>query len=242
MEKEIKKLPEEEESIPWHTASIFRKENILEYKSPYDYVSVGDFYKVYGYACVYIALNKVDVKDMTLTFVENHYPRELLAHLREARGYTVEEKLPGIYIVKGDILPIQIIDSRKLSSGENIWLKDLDKKLDLPELRRIAEEVKGLGKEKAARIEAYLYVIRKANLKRLREAGKMNVSEFDYETLKEAWDELLVETGDAARWEARGEARGREESTLEIARKMKEMGFLAEQIQAVTGLPAESRN
>ncbi len=123
MEKEIKKLPEEE-GIPWHTAffeaiqmeldeynlylqftsefplnttplkidvviikksgditiqkniaSIFRKENILEYKSPDHYVSVGDFYKVYGYSCLYSALNKVDIKDMTLTFVERHYPR-----------------------------------------------------------------------------------------------------------------------------------------------------------------------
>jgi hypothetical protein len=33
-----------------------------------------------------------------------------------------------------------------------------------------------------------------------------------------------------------------EKERLEIARKMKEMGFLAEQIQAVTGLPVESRN
>jgi len=50
-----------------------------------------------------MALNKVDIKDLTLTFVESRYPRELLAHLREERGYTVEEKLPGIYIVRGDI-------------------------------------------------------------------------------------------------------------------------------------------
>jgi len=147
---EIKKVPEKEEGIPWHTAffeaiqmeldeygqdlqfisefplntqplkidvviikksrdviiekniaSIFRKENIVEYKSPLDYVSVDDFYKVYGYACFYMALNKVDIKDLTLTFVESRYPRELLAHLREVRGYIVEEKMPGIYIVSG---------------------------------------------------------------------------------------------------------------------------------------------
>jgi predicted transposase YdaD len=84
-------------------------------------------------------------------------------------------------------------------------------------------------------MKAYLYVIQRANLKSLREAGEM----FNIDL---AWDNLLVETGYAARWEARGEARGRQEGILEIARKMKEMGFLAEQIQAVTGLPAESRN
>ena len=37
-----------------------------------------------------------------------------------------------------------------------------------------------------------------------------------------------------------GMTKGRQESTLEIAQKMKTMGFLAEQIQAVTGLPIET--
>ena len=32
---------------------IFRKHNIIEYKSPSDNLSINDFYKVYGYACVY---------------------------------------------------------------------------------------------------------------------------------------------------------------------------------------------
>ena len=52
--------------IKKNIASIFRKENIVEYKSPDDYVSVEDFYLVYGYACVYQSLNKVDVKDLPL--------------------------------------------------------------------------------------------------------------------------------------------------------------------------------
>jgi len=37
----------------------------------------------------------------------------------------------------------------------------------------------------------------------------------------------------------KGLAKGRDEANLENARKMKAMGFLAEQIQAVTGLSAE---
>lgn len=32
---------------------IFRKYNIIEYKSPVDYLSVDDFYLVYAYACLY---------------------------------------------------------------------------------------------------------------------------------------------------------------------------------------------
>jgi hypothetical protein len=78
-------------------AAIFRKDNILEYKSPEDYLSVEDFYKVYGYACLYAALNKVPVTDLTLTFVESRHPRKLLGHLREVLGYRVEEPWSGIY-------------------------------------------------------------------------------------------------------------------------------------------------
>jgi len=225
--------------IEKNIASIFRKENIVEYKSPDDYVSVEDFYKVYGYACLYSALNKVDIKDLTLTFVESHYPRELLAHLQEAHGYTVEERWPGIYIVSGDILPIQIIDNRKLSEDENIWLKDLDNKLDAPEKRRITAEIYRLGKDKAARIKAYLYVIRRANLKSLREAGEM--SDFDIDV---AWDELLVESGDAARWEAKGraegEARGLSKGREEVARNALAEGASIEFVQKITGLDMQT--
>jgi len=223
--------------IEKNIASIFRKENIVEYKSPDDYVSVNDFYKVYGYACLYQSLNKMDIKELTLTFVESHYPREILGHLQEERGYVVEEKWPGIYIIKGDILPIQIIDNRKLSEEENIWLKDLDNKLNLPEFRRITAEIQRQGK--AARIKAYLYVITKANKKSLREAGIMS----DYESLDKAWDELLEEIGFAARWEARGEARGeakgREEESFNIAQNLVKLGLPIETVITATQLDPE---
>ena len=100
--------------IKKNIAAIFREVNLLEYKSPNDYVSVEDFYKVYGYACLYSSLEKSQITTLTLTFVESHYPRELLEHLKNIRGYTVDKTGPGIYNVKGDILPIQFIDNRRL--------------------------------------------------------------------------------------------------------------------------------
>jgi len=224
-------------AIEKNIASIFRKENIAEYKSPDDYVSVDDFYKVYGYACLYSSLNKVDMKDLTLSFVESHYPRKVLAHLQEERGYVVEEKWPGIYIVSGDILPIQIIDNRKLSEEENIWLKDLYNKLEPSEKRRITTEIYRLGKDKADRIKAYLYVIKRANLESLQEAGEM----FDIDL---AWEKLLIDSGDAARWEAKGEARGeekgRQEGILNIAQKMKKAGRPFTEIMEFTELPIDA--
>jgi hypothetical protein len=224
--------------IKKNIASIFRKENIVEYKSPDDYVSVDDFYKVYGYACLYQSLNKVNIKNLTLTFVESRYPRELLGHLKKERNYVVEEKWPGIYYVKGDILPIQIIDSRKLSVEENIWLKDLNNKLDTPELKRITTEIQRKGKD--ARIKAYLYVIAAANKEFLLEVGKMT----DYGL---ALYELFEENGLIAKWKdvveakviAEGEARAEEKKATEIAGNLFKNGFSTEQIVEFTGLDIE---
>jgi hypothetical protein len=36
---------------------------------------------------------------MTVTFIESRYPEKLLEHLKNDRGYTVEEKGNGIYTI-----------------------------------------------------------------------------------------------------------------------------------------------
>ena len=104
-------------------ARFFRGRNIVEYKSPTAYLSVEDFYKVYAYACLYISLNEIPVTDITITLIRSGFSGKLIKHLRETRKYTVEKRDSGIYTVIGDIFPIQIIDNRKLSGDENIWLK-----------------------------------------------------------------------------------------------------------------------
>ena len=210
-------------SIKKNIAAIFRKENIVEYKSPDDYVSVKDFYLVYGYACLYLALNDINVNDLTLTFVESRYPRELLAHLQEARGYKVEEKWPGIYSIRGDILPIQIIDNRRLSAEENIWLRDLDNKLEANEIRQVTKEI--AKQTKNARVKAYLDVITKANKENLLEALKMSDTAL---TL----DKVFEEVGLVAKWEARGQ----EKKAAEIAKNMLMNSFSVEETAKLSGL------
>ena len=49
---------------------IFRMHNIVEYKSPTDYLSIDDFYKVYGYACFYKAAMDIIVRANSETFKE----------------------------------------------------------------------------------------------------------------------------------------------------------------------------
>ncbi|MDR1174917.1 MAG: hypothetical protein LBK83_05545 [Treponema sp.] len=200
-------------------AAIFRSINIFEYKSPTDYVSIGDFYKVYGYACLYASLEHVPVTECTLSFVESRHPRDLLAHFRKVRGYRVEERSPGIYTVSGDILPIQIIESKRLLAEENLWLRDLDNRLDMAGIREVAKAVEGLGKGAGA--GAYLEVITRANAEQVKEALKMSKSAITLER-------VLEEAGLTTKWEARAKR--------EVAEKLLKMGIPLKKVTEATGL------
>jgi hypothetical protein len=221
-------------AIKKNIAAIFRKVNLLEYKSPDDYVSVADFYKVYGYACLYASFEKTLITDLTMTFVESHHPKKLLEHLKNIRGYEVEETRQGIYTVNGDILPIQLIDSRQLSANENLWLKGLSNRLDPFTIIKISEKAR--RQDKTARIQAYMNAIAKANARAILEAMTMSDEAI---TL----DEVFEKTGLAAKWETRGEAigeaRGRQSEALDIAKNMINSGFSPEMIAAMTKLDPE---
>jgi hypothetical protein len=73
-------------AIEKNIGAIFKTENVIEYKSPADKIAVGDFYKVYGYACFHASQKQVDIREATLTLVETRYPKKLIKHLREERG------------------------------------------------------------------------------------------------------------------------------------------------------------
>lgn len=73
---------EKERRIRKNIGRIFRTHNVIEYKSPTDYLSVDDFYKVYGYACFYKSdvanVDSISIEDLTITFVSTNYPRKLI--------------------------------------------------------------------------------------------------------------------------------------------------------------------
>ena len=49
----------------------------------------------------------------------------MINHLTDVRKYTVKFVENGIYYIKGDFFPIQLIISNKLSREENFWLHNL---------------------------------------------------------------------------------------------------------------------
>jgi hypothetical protein len=208
--------------IKKNIAVIFREWNLLEYKSPDDYISTADYYKVYGYACLYASFNKVPITSLTISFIQSRHPKKLLYHLQHERKYTVVESSPGIYTVSGDVIPIQILESRRLSAEDNLWLRTLSSDLEYKAVIEIGKEA---GRQKEyARLGAYLDAITRANLKAVEEAIEMEE--------KLTLEKLLEETGVAARCEARGRT--------EVARNALAQGLTPELIQKITGLDIQT--
>jgi hypothetical protein len=151
-------------------ADIFKTHNIIEYKSPSDYISIHDFNKVLGYAYFYSALHKVDVRDITITFAGNHYPSKLFEHIVGELGYSVKEAWSGIYHISGGTMAMQLINRKRLS-GESLWVKGLGDDLSFEELNRL---IAGSVEEKSAVQGAYMDLVLNANKKSLEEKMKLD--------------------------------------------------------------------
>ena len=185
----IKKL--QDVQIKKTIGRIFRKHNIIEYKSPDDSLSVNDFYKVYGYACIYQSntdrIKEIDPEDMTLTFVCSHYPSEFLKHLERVRGMCTEYQGGGIYYLKGDPIPMQLLIAPRMSDEENYWIQSM--RTDL----RAGEEIRKLMREyekhrKSKDYTAVMNLITRANWEQMAVEKKMcdALNELFAEELKEA--------------------------------------------------------
>ena len=167
---------------------------------------------------------------MTLTFIASRHPKKLLDHLQKIRSFIVEKSGQGIYNIIGDIMPIQLIDSRKLTTDENVWLKSLNNRLDPKVIIKIGEKVK--LKDKEVRLNAYMNVIAQANIWAIEEALKMSNAALSL-------DDVFERTGLAAKWEARAEAKGKEQEAKNIAKNMVNAGFPLETVVSMTNLDPE---
>jgi len=203
----IKKRPDA--VVKRQIAEIFRRDNIMEYKSPTDSLSVNEFHKSFARAHLYKALDDIKVDDLTLSFVVVSYPRELFRHLRETLGYEVEEKHPGVFWVTGSIIPVQIIDIRKLSDDENLWLRNLNRNLTEKNLLW----AHGMKKKHGSRLDmnAWMQAVFAANYKAIKEI----FSKEGNSMLTAGMRRTLEEIGLGEVWRQQGELKGRQEGRLE---------------------------
>jgi hypothetical protein len=220
--------------IDKNIASIFKSRNIVEYKGPNDYLSVADFHQVMAYAHLYCTPpESAGITDVTVTFVTGRNPREVKAHLKDVYHYTLTEKWPGITIIEGDVMPMQIIERKKLPM-EDLWLANLGRNLSFESMKAIVDEA---GKiPRGSPIKAYMYMLSNANVHQFKEVYKMSNTA--------ALDNLLIELGLAARWKAegitqgiaQGEIKGEEKQAVKTARTMKADNEPVSRIIRYTGL------
>ena len=97
----IKKNPDA--VIENEIGKIFKRYNVVEFKGSGDGLTIDDYYKIVGYACLYKGLgkhvNEIPAKELTITFMREAYPRELFKILTEA-GVKIKEEYNGIYYLQ----------------------------------------------------------------------------------------------------------------------------------------------
>lgn len=174
---------------------IFRTHNIVEYKSPKDYLSIDDFYKVYAYACFYksqaLKENKIPAEEITITFVCKKSPVNLVRHLKEVRNYKVILIEDGIYYIFGDFFPIQLILTSELSEEHNFWLKNLTD--DLKEKETAEKMLREYEKHKKDKLyESVMDIVIHAN-EQIFEEAKGNMCNALMELMKDEFDAALNE-------------------------------------------------
>lgn len=155
---------------------IFRQHNVIEYKSPDDDLSIDDFYKVYGYMCIYKSeterIDAISAKELTITFACYHYPKTMLDKLKEERNIMAEYIESGLYYLIGDDIPIQLIVIPELSKENNYWLNHLRKNLKSGgEIRDFVEQYEKNKKSKL--YQALADTVMRANWKEVKEERKM---------------------------------------------------------------------
>lgn len=147
---------------------LFRKYNIIEYKSPKDELNIDTLYKVGAYTSLYKAYgNTVDERradEITTSLIRKAKPVKLFRYFEE-HGIRLENPFKGIYYVKDGVLfPTQIVVIKELNPQEHMWLTALSDGMQKQQLKDLLLKVESfhtkLDRELA---EAVLGVAIRAN-------------------------------------------------------------------------------
>ena len=125
--------------------AIFKRYNIIEYKSPRDSLGEKVYFRTMGYANLLIAYEKdnFDMNEVTVTFVRRAKPVKLMKQLREW-GFETEEYEPGIYHVKKmGHADMQIIVTRFLGKQYK-WISKLSDQVELEDVKEMLGDMKSL--------------------------------------------------------------------------------------------------
>ena len=124
---------------------IFRKFNVVEYKSNDDALSIDDYYKTVGYACLYKGLgetvDQIPANELTISIFRESYPRELFEAMKNL-GLEIKERYPGIYYISGKqaLFDTQVVVTKQLNRETHRTLRVLSKHVKEEDVRAFVEE------------------------------------------------------------------------------------------------------
>ena len=174
---------------------IFKKYNVLEFKSNRDKLTIDEYYKAIAYAALYKGLgkrvNEIPAEEITMTLIREAYPRELFKILK-GYGVDADKKYEGIYYLRGSTLfDTQIIVTKELDGDKHAGLKILSKNAKESDVRKFLEEAR-LATEPGdlQNIDAVLQVSVSANKKLYEEVRKDEVM---CQALKELMKDEIAE-------------------------------------------------
>ena len=213
---------------------IFKRYNVVEYKSPEDGLSIDDYYKTIGYACLYKGfgdtVDQIPAQELTVSIFRESCPRELLKALKKA-GLWVEERFPGIYYIQGNVLfDTQIVVTGQLSGETHSGLRILSKNAREEDVRAFIQKASLLTKPgDRDNVEAVLQVSISANGKVYDEVRR------DF-GMCEALRELMREEIEEEKTKSRENA-----ILVSIRNLMDSMKWTAEQAMDALKLPMDDR-
>ena len=216
---------------------IFKRHNIIEYKSPDDGLNVDTYFKVLAYACLYKSqastVNGIAAEDITISIVREQKPVGLLRWFEE-QGCEIERKYKGIYYVRTNFFfDTQILVLKELNPEMHLWLTSLSKKLSKPTAEKLVIRMNELvEKDEREYADSVLEVVMKANkaiFSKFREVPVMCeelVKLFEPE-MKEAT--RIAETVGRTEGRAEGRAEGESIAEIKLIRKKYAKGYDVEQ-------------
>ena len=213
--------------------AIFRRYNIIEYKSPDDRLNIDDFFKTIGYAFLYKGLgefvNQIPLEELTVSLFHEASPVKLIRQL-SGYGYRIQFFAPGIYYIEGLPIPAQIIVTKKLRSKLHPALKMLTQKLtqsDLLDFMECANSFTEPGDRQNA--DAVLQVSVSANKKIYDQVRRNNV------IMCEALRELFKDELKAAHEKGKSEGMSKGENRLKaLYAKLEQDGRREEIFQSLS--------
>ena len=229
---------------------IMRTYNVIEYKSPEDALTIDDFYKTVGYACLYKGygerVDAVPINELTVSIFRATRPEKMFLTLQKY-GHKIKEKYSGIYYVTERLpFPVQIIVTQELEPREHRSLRILSNHAKKEDVEEFLKEVEKMNTPRERQnVEAVLQVSVKANDELYREIRRdANMCDALRELMK---DDIEREVSAARKLgesegEVRGKAMGEVVGEAKIILKMNHSGMSPENIASITGKDLDEIN